>query len=168
MKGIYLLLGSNEGDRLRYLQHAAGLVGGRVGRVLRWSSVYRTEAWGVRDQADFMNSVLEVDSTLTPEDLLMELLEIERDLGRKRRNRWAERVIDIDILYYGDLVVQSGRLTVPHPEIQNRMFTLVPMCEVAPDLVHPVLKLDQKTLLQYCADPLGVIEVCGVEWIDGN
>jgi 2-amino-4-hydroxy-6-hydroxymethyldihydropteridine diphosphokinase len=159
MKGIYLLLGSNLGDRMAILRKARYMIQDQIGEVVNRSSVYATEAWGVRDQPEFFNQVLEVDCDLEPVSLLDRVLLIEKQLGRERIAKWGERIIDIDILYYRDQIIQSRRLTIPHPHIPSRRFALVPLTEIAPSLIHPVLKKDQTALLAACKDDLGVLKV---------
>jgi len=156
MKGIYLLLGGNEGDRLAVLARAVEYIDREIGNVLIASSTYESEPWGHTDQPYFLNRAIEVESNLTPRVLLEKILEIERELGRIRGAKWSQRVIDIDILYYGDRIVDEPGLHIPHPEIQNRRFALVPMTEIAPDLIHPELKEDQRSLLAKCPDHLDV------------
>jgi 2-amino-4-hydroxy-6-hydroxymethyldihydropteridine diphosphokinase len=149
--GIFLLLGSNMGDRFHHLDEARKLL-----RTVRaTSSVYVTAAWGKTDQREFYNQVVEVDSKLTPEELLENIQAIEIAMGRERIEKWGPRIIDIDILLYKDKVVNTERLTIPHPEMQNRRFTLVPLLELT-DMVHPVLKKTIGQLLQECKDPLPV------------
>jgi 2-amino-4-hydroxy-6-hydroxymethyldihydropteridine diphosphokinase len=159
MKGIYLLLGSNIGDRMAMIRKARRVIGDEIGGIVASSHIYRTEAWGIRDQPEFLNQVLEVDTVLEPVELLDGVLTIEQQLGRHRRVKWGERIIDIDILYYRDLVMDTRRLTIPHPHIASRKFTLVPLNEIAPTLIHPVLKQDQRALLAACQDDLQVIRI---------
>ncbi len=157
MNGIFLLLGSNLGDRQKVLHTARKQIETLAGAVVNASSIYETKAWGITDQPAFLNQVLEIKSSFNPQELLDILLEIERDMGRIRYKKWHERLIDIDILYYGDLLMQSENLTIPHPENQNRNFVLVPMAEIAPNLTHPVLGLSQLELLKNCVDQLEVV-----------
>jgi 2-amino-4-hydroxy-6-hydroxymethyldihydropteridine diphosphokinase len=148
--GIFLLLGSNLGDRLSHLVEART----RIGSVIRGSSVYATGAWGNTEQPEFLNQVLEVSTEEKAGVLLKRILGIETAMGRKRLEKWGTRSIDIDILLYRDEVVNEADLKIPHPEIQNRRFTLEPLCELAPDL-----KINGKTVLQLlkdCKDPLPV------------
>ena len=159
MKGIYLLLGSNLGDRLATLRQASQMIGDQIGVVVRQSSIYLSEAWGLRDQPDFLNQVLEIDSNLEPLAVLDKIITIEKQLGRRRIIKWGERAIDIDILYYGDHIIKSRRLTIPDQYISSRRFTLLPLCEIEPSLVHPVLKKDQCTLLSKCDDELMVVKL---------
>ena len=150
----FLLLGGNLGNREENLKKAASEISNRIGEVIEKSSIYETEAWGVHDQPDFLNQVLGVDSSLSPEELLFTCLEIEKDLGRVRKVHWGERLIDIDILFIEDKVINTQRLTVPHPEIQNRRFTLQPLAELASGFVHPVLQKEISSLLKECSDDL--------------
>ena len=156
MKGIYLLLGSNLGDSQATLKRASDLIERRIGKIVNSSSIYATEAWGIEDQPDFLNQVFEIESLLSPQSLLLKANAIEKALGRKRLIKWDSRIIDIDILYYGALIIDSDNLIIPHPENQNRNFVLVPMTEIAPDLLHPVLHLTQAQLLDRCEDKLSV------------
>ena len=157
MKGIYLLLGSNLGDSRGMLKSAVALIELNLGKVVDCSSMYKTKAWGVENQADFLNQVVEIESSLTPEKLLKEINQIEERLGRVRYEKWHSRIIDIDILYYGKIIVDTDDLKIPHPENQHRNFVLVPMAEIAADLIHPQLGLNQRELMENCSDTLDVI-----------
>lgn len=154
--GIYLLSGSNLGDRAANLLYALDLLEQKSISVVTQSELYETAAWGIESQPAFLNQVVEVKTELSPEALLISLLETEEQMGRKREVKWGERLIDIDILYYADRILESPGLTIPHPHIQDRRFTLVPLCELVPLLVHPVLRKTQQELLDLCPDPLEV------------
>ncbi len=156
MKGIYLLLGSNQGNRMQFLESAREHIHSMAGKVVRSSAVYITAPWGYAGQPDFYNQVLEVNSELSPDGLLVAIERIMSMIGRVRKIRWGKRVIDIDILYYSDLIIEKPDLKIPHPQIPDRRFTLVPLCELAPELIHPVLMCDQQTLLDNCEDELEV------------
>ena len=156
MTGIFLLLGTNLGDRHRNLLRAKELLLEAGIDILASSSVYETQPWGKEDQPWFLNVLLEVRTTLTPVGLLLKCQEVEVALGRTRIEKWGERIIDIDILYYHDQVINTRELVVPHPEIKNRKFTLLPLVELAAYVKHPVLNEDHKTLLTACDDPLEV------------
>jgi len=156
---IFILLGSNLGDRQANLNHARQEISRHIGRIITTSSLYKTAAWGNTNQPDFYNQVIEMSSTLTPEKLLDGILEIEKSLGRKREAKWGPRVIDIDILLWGALLVKSSHLTIPHPEIPNRRFTLLPLNEIAPEFLHPGEKKTIRELLEVCADSLEVIKI---------
>ncbi len=154
---IYLLLGSNLGDRLRLLQAAVHYLTLHLARgQVTCSSVYETAAWGKEDQPAFLNMAVGMDTTLTPELVLAATRQIEQSFGRQRIERWGERTLDIDILFYGQEVINSPQLTIPHPQIQARRFALVPMSEIASDLVHPILRKTILQLLQECTDSLEV------------
>lgn len=135
----YIGLGSNLGDREANLRRALKVMAGLPGiRVLRFSSVYRTEPVGKRGQPEFLNMVAEVETGLEPRDLLRLLLDIEKQLGRVRQGRWGPRTIDLDILYYGDRILTEPDLEIPHPRAHQRVFVLVPLAELAPGLADPV------------------------------
>ncbi len=156
MPKVYLLLGGNLGDRLLYLQQARERIAAQVGQLTRSSKLYETAAWGKTDQPAFLNQVLEVQTAQTPAQVLQSINAVEQQLGRVRQEHWGARVIDIDILFYDNLVLQSQRLTIPHPQLHLRRFTLLPLAELTPDLVHPVLGESIKQLLADCGDALKV------------
>jgi 2-amino-4-hydroxy-6-hydroxymethyldihydropteridine diphosphokinase len=155
-KGIYLLLGSNMGDAFAHLNNAIEALKKLPIEVIKISSVYKTAAWGKTDQNPFLNQCLEIKTDLKPEELLHLILQTELDLGRTRLEKWAERIIDIDILYFGSEIIHSQNLQVPHPYLHQRRFTLVPLCEISPDFVHPLLQLSNVDLLKNCEDLLDV------------
>ena len=156
MPKLYLLLGGNLGNRTLYLQQARETIASQVGTIVQASGIFETAAWGKTDQPSFLNQVLEVETQLGPEQVLQTINLIEHELGRERLEHWGARVIDIDILFYDDLVQQTQRLTIPHPQLHLRRFTLQPLLEVAPDLVHPVLQQTINELLTNCPDTLEV------------
>ena len=158
MPKTYLLLGGNLGDRLSYLAQAREGLARQVGSILRSSGIYETAAWGKTDQPAFLNQVLEVQTELQPAQLLQKINNLEQELGRVRLEHWGARVIDIDILFYEDMVLQSQRLTIPHPQLHLRRFTLLPLAELAPNLQHPVLGKTVTELLAVCPDELEVRE----------
>jgi len=158
-QNVFLLLGSNLGERLQILQSAAGLIEERVGAIQSSSSIYETAPWGVLDQPVFLNQILSVQTALMPKEVLRIILDIEHELGRIRYERWGARVIDIDMLYFNDLVLDSARLTLPHPRLHERMFTLIPLNEIAPGFVHPLLFKTTKELLAECADSGTVVKI---------
>ena len=156
MAGAYLLLGSNQGDREYFLAEAIQRINQLAGKIINKSAVYETAAWGLADQAAFLNQVIQVSTSLSPADLLYQLNLIEEALGRVRKTKWAARVIDIDILYYDDIILQTENLIIPHPHLHERRFTLVPLVELAPDFVHPVFQKSNTNLLAVCPDDLEV------------
>ncbi len=156
MKGIYLLLGSNLGDSRSLLEKAKAEISKDIGKIVISSFIYCTKAWGIEHQPDFFNQVLEVESDLPADIILQKINMIEEKLGRVRYIKWGSRIIDIDILYYGNEIIDTEKLRVPHPENKNRNFVLVPMAEIAPDFVHPKLLLTQTDMLRKCTDTLEV------------
>ena len=149
-----LLLGGNIGERKEYIIKARDAVSKQCGPILQMSSIYETEAWGVENQQDFLNQIIVVKSDENPFLFLNKILQIELDLGRLRFEKWAERVIDIDILFIDNNIIESESLKVPHPEIQNRNFTLAPLVEIMPEFTHPQLNTKMTTLLEKCTDKL--------------
>jgi len=152
-EGIYLLLGSNMGDKQQLLSTAIDKISISNTIKIR-SSIYETAPWGNTDQPSFYNQVVQITTSLKPEHLLAHLLNIEEEMGRIREVKWGQRIIDIDILYYNNLVINADQLTIPHPEIANRRFTLVPLVEIAEKFEHPILKKYQEELLDACEDEL--------------
>jgi 2-amino-4-hydroxy-6-hydroxymethyldihydropteridine diphosphokinase len=147
MKVIYLSLGSNLGDRERHLREAIALLGAEGVRVLRVSSLYETEPMEVRDQPWFLNLVVEAETDLLPKLLLARIRKIELGLGRRRGRPKGPRTIDIDILLYGESVIETTELRVPHPRLTERKFVLEPLAELAPELRHPVNRRSMRELL---------------------
>lgn len=143
---VFIELGTNLGDRLANLQVAKESVAPKV-EIVRESSIYETPPWGYKDQQDFLNQVIEVRTELEPLALLRFLKHIEGSMGRVRTFRNGPRVIDLDILLYGDRVLDRAELQIPHPQIQNRAFVLAPLNELAPNLVHPVMGKTIQSLL---------------------
>ena len=149
---VYLLLGSNLGDRLQVMRAASELIDMQIGSIVSSSSIYETAPWGVLDQPSFLNQVLEVETEMAPEEVLRIILDIEHELGRVRYERWGARVIDIDILYFDSLILDTARLTIPHPRLHERRFTLAPLAEIAPNFIHPVLDKSSEQLMAECTD----------------
>ena len=156
MQQALLLLGSNQGNREALLENARNSLVQGVGEITRVSSLYETAPWGNTNQPDFLNQVIEINTLLSPEVLLKTILHIEEQLGRYRSYRNAPRTIDIDILFYGNEIVQLPHLQIPHPRLQDRLFVLIPLQELVPALVHPVLHKTVDELVEACADPLNV------------
>lgn len=154
--GIFLSLGTNLGDRNQHLATARTWIEAKAGKIIKESAVYQTAAWGKTDQPDFYNQVIEIESILSPEDLLRTTLGIEADMGRIRTEVWGARTIDIDILLYSDIIVEREHLSIPHPRMNNRKFTLIPLAEIAPEVIHPVAKKTIRELLAICTDSLNV------------
>jgi 2-amino-4-hydroxy-6-hydroxymethyldihydropteridine diphosphokinase len=156
MHTSYILLGSNLGDRRKYIASAISEICATLGTVELSSSLYETASWGKHDQPDFLNQVIEIKTNHNPKDLLAGILKIEIDLGRKRIEKWGSRIIDIDILLYGDQVVDEPELNIPHPFLAFRRFCLMPLNEIAPKFVHPILKKTIQELLFELSDDLFV------------
>lgn len=157
-----MLLGSNLGDRQLFLKEADRLLQEQAGRILERSSIYETEPWGHTNKNNFLNQVLLVETSLDPYELLKVIKAIETKLGRIRKaQRYSPRCIDIDILFYNDGVYFSDDLAIPHPRLHDRMFTLVPLNEIAPDYLHPILKKTIRKLINDCDDKLAVRKVKG-------
>ena len=146
-KIVYIALGSNVGDRAAMLERAIVAMNSAGIRVLRQSSFYVTQPFHAPGQAWFLNAVVEAETSLLPLQLLHALLRIERELGRRRITPHGPRTIDLDILLFGDVIVNDLELTIPHPAMQYRRFALEPLVEIAPDAVHPVLKKTVRELL---------------------
>ncbi|MBI4930667.1 MAG: 2-amino-4-hydroxy-6-hydroxymethyldihydropteridine diphosphokinase [Bacteroidetes bacterium] len=144
------------GKREKFLPCAIGHIEKKIGKVILKSSLYNTKAWGIQNQNDFLNQAICVETILSAEKLLEEILLIEKQLGRERANKWEARKIDIDILFFNKLILQSAHLQIPHPHLHERKFTLVPLNEIASGLIHPVLGKSIKILLQDCTDKLEV------------
>jgi 2-amino-4-hydroxy-6-hydroxymethyldihydropteridine diphosphokinase len=149
---VFLLLGANLGERESTLKQAIELISDRISSVTMQSQLYETAPWGVIDQPAFLNQVIQIETELPPMKVLEQTLKIEKQLGRERRLRWGARMIDIDILYYADLILEDTELQLPHPRLHERRFTLVPLTEIAPDFIHPVLKKTNQELLNECTD----------------
>lgn len=160
VKDVYLLLGSNLGDRLKYLNDAIDKIQAEVGEVFVRSSVYETAAWGKTDQPGFLNLAIGIKTNFPPLEVLEKILKIETDLGRVRLVKWGERVVDIDLILYGDDVIEiENKLSVPHIEMQNRKFVLMPLAEIAPKVMHPVLHKTISYLLKNVKDTLRVTKI---------
>lgn len=156
---VFLALGSNLGARHEFLARAARALAGLPGSRLVWcSSVYETEPYGNTAQGNFLNAAVEMETPLDPPGLLGEIKRIEQEIGRTPSERWGPREIDIDILVYDGLVYSAGGLDVPHPDMERRKFVLIPLREIAPDLVHPVNGMTVGEMAQSCRDDSRVVK----------
>ena len=157
MNTAYIILGGNKGNKLQNIEQAVQLISEKVGMIVEKSDVFITAAWGNINQPDFLNQALCLQTPLSASDLLKQLLSIEQEFGRVRdHQKWMERTMDIDILFYNDDIITTSELIIPHPLIQERNFVLIPMAQLAPMLVHPVFKKNIETLLSECSDKLEV------------
>ncbi len=144
----YIAIGSNLGDRLKNCNHAVQRIDALTGcRVVKRSPWFRTSPVGMDTDEWFINGVAEIDTDLSPRELLHSLLQIEKSMGRVRKKKWESRIIDLDILLYGNSIIHDPELKIPHPLMHERRFVLVPMESIAPDLIHPVLGTSIKEML---------------------
>ncbi len=148
MHTAYIGIGSNLGYREDNCERAIKLLIANGILVTKRSSMAETEPWGVKEQPDFINMAVEIKTGLTPEELLRLLKNIEIDVGRLPSSHWGPRIIDLDILLYDDVIMETPELQIPHPGISEREFVLKPLAEIAPDKMHPVLKKSVKKLLE--------------------
>ena len=150
---VYLLIGGNLGDRFTLLNQAKKSIEENIGELVKESSIYETAPWGFVSDQNFLNQVLIVSTTLTPFMVLEKCQIIENELGRKRQSeQYASRTMDIDILFYNDQIVNESNLIIPHEHLHKRRFTLEPLVELSPDLVHPIINKTLKEILQNCKD----------------
>jgi 2-amino-4-hydroxy-6-hydroxymethyldihydropteridine diphosphokinase len=156
MNKVFLLIGGNMGNRLQNLHQAVSLLSAACGPVVQQSAMYETAAWGKTDQAAFLNQALLLTTSLSARELIATILSVEEEMGRQRTEKFGPRLIDIDMIFYNDDVIDEANLTIPHPELQNRRFVLVPLNEIAPSFVHPVLHKTVAELLKECKDELEV------------
>lgn len=155
METCYTLFGSNMGDKDSLFAQAYQLINNKCGQVVGMSSAYISEPWGFEADEWFLNRVIAVATELNPEEMLCRLLDIETKLGRIRHPKveaYTSRTVDLDILYFGNQIIHSANLKVPHLRLHLRRFALVPLCEMIPDFVHPVLRQTQRELLRLCPD----------------
>lgn len=155
-ESVFILLGSNLGDRQLLVNQASAMIEERCGKIVAKSRLYESEPWGFKSEHWFLNQVVILSTEMSPDDLMDTLLAIEMELGRDRttpHEGYVSRPIDLDILYWGeDLVVEKQHVIIPHPRLHKRRFTLLPLCDVAPDYVHPILKKTNRQLLDECDD----------------
>ncbi len=145
MVDVFLLLGSNLGNRVLLLKQAIEYIAEEIAPVIKQSAVYETQSWGKTDSPDYLNQVILIHTEVPAKTILQKVLNIEWRIGRVREEKWGPRLIDIDILFYSDKVIDEPELKVPHPELHKRRFTLEPLAEIAPGFIHPTLN---KNILQ--------------------
>lgn len=158
MNTVYIQLGSNIGERESFITKSMHKVEDDIGKIITSSSIFETTAWGNENQNNFLNSVIEIKTPFDAFTILQKSQEIENNLCRERSDKWGERTIDIDILFYNNKIINTKELTVPHPLIQKRKFVLVPLSEIAPNYMHPILKKNISTLLSECKDTQKVLD----------
>lgn len=156
MNSVFLIVGGNLGNRKKNLQTAATFINEQVGTIIQSSKIYETEPWGLTDQPAFYNQVHLVKSNLDAQTVIETILKIEKKMGRIRTVKNAARIIDIDILFFNEEIINEPNLIIPHREISNRRFVLMPLNEIAPLMIHPVLKENISELLSTCKDQLKV------------
>ncbi|MBI1341336.1 MAG: 2-amino-4-hydroxy-6-hydroxymethyldihydropteridine diphosphokinase [Terrimonas sp.] len=156
MNKAYLLIGGNMGDREKNLEQARALIAAQCGSIHALSPLYVTAAWGMTSQPDFLNQALEVYTPFNARQLIRKILKIEKQMGRMRTEKYGPRIIDVDILLFNQEMHDMHFLKVPHPELQNRRFALLPLAAIAPGLLHPVLNKTIGQLLVECRDDLAV------------
>ncbi|WP_106529207.1 2-amino-4-hydroxy-6-hydroxymethyldihydropteridine diphosphokinase [Chitinophaga niastensis] len=157
MNTAILLIGGNLGDRTGNLHQAVQLIAATAGKIGKISALYQTAPWGAVDQPDYLNQALQLHTELDALTLLHTLLEIERKIGRIRQEKWGSRLIDIDLIFFNEEIISLPELKIPHPQMQFRQFVLVPLQEIIPDFVHPVLLKTINELHSICPDDLPVI-----------
>ena len=158
MNTVYIQLGSNIGARESFIAKSIKQIEKNIGEIIAKSSVFETIPWGNENQNNFLNSVIKIKTPFDAFKVLQKSQEIENNLGRVRLRKWGERTIDIDILFYNNKIINTKELTVPHPLIQKRKFVLVPLSEIAPNYMHPILKKNISTLLSECKDTQKVLD----------
>ncbi|GAE01327.1 2-amino-4-hydroxy-6-hydroxymethyldihydropteridine diphosphokinase [Clostridium botulinum B str. Osaka05] len=146
MHTAYVAFGSNIGEKENYIKRALEKIEERKIKIIKVSPIYETEPYGVLDQDSFLNGVVKIETNLTPENLIKELLLIEKQLDRVRERRWGPRTIDLDIIFYDDLIINKNNLIIPHKDMGNREFVLKPLCDIDKNFIHPVLKKSVKQL----------------------
>lgn len=152
MNIVFLQLGSNLGNRKLLLQDAVFAIENRVGYIVEKSRIYESTPWRVEGQENYLNQIVKVKTALIADDVLSTILDIEKKLGRIRIEKWGQRLIDIDIIFYNDVIIETAQLCVPHKHMHERMFVLTPLQNIAPDMVHPKYNKTVEDLLQQCTD----------------
>ena len=163
MNTAFLLTGGNLGNRFQNLELAYKKIEQSCGLIISASSIYKTAAWGITAQPEFYNQAIQLQTFLSPDALMLALLSIEEKMGRKRTIKLGPRIIDIDILLMDDMIYNSSIVTIPHPHLPERRFALMPLAEIAANVMHPVFKKTINELLNECTDTLAVYKISGNE-----
>lgn len=149
---VYLILGSNLGNKLFYLQTAIRHISTKIGDIVKTSSVYESKPWGVTDQENYYNQVVQVSTLLSPLETIEKIHQIEAEMGRVRKRKYDSRIIDIDIAFWNNEIISENQLEIPHPRLHLRKFALLPLLEINPELIHPAIKKSVREILQKCPD----------------
>ena len=153
MHKVYLGIGGNIGNKEKNFEEVYQIIDNEIGKIIRSSSVYETPPWGFQAEEPFWNSIIEISTSLEDLELLWKIQEVEDRFGRKRgKEQYTSREMDIDILYFDDIYIETKTLIIPHPRIHQRKFVLVPLAEIAPELKHPLLRLTSLEMLENCKD----------------
>jgi 2-amino-4-hydroxy-6-hydroxymethyldihydropteridine diphosphokinase len=156
---VVLLLGTNIGDKLDNLERARLELTSEIGEIVTESAIYQTEPWGLKEQEAFLNQVIVVETLLRPMRIIENIWTIEKRMGRNKIEHWGPRIIDIDILFYGELIYEADDLKIPHPMLHERKFTLVPLVEIMPKFNHPLLGKSMRQLLEDSTDSSAVNKI---------
>lgn len=159
MHKTILHIGSNIGDLAVNLKEGVMLIEKYIGNIIAESKLYTTQAWGLQDQNDFLNKALIIETELSAHDLLTKCQEIESEIGRVKKVKWGPRIIDIDIIFFDDLILETEDLVIPHPRMHERNFVLFPLAEIIPDWKHPILSSSVEQLKKHSSDTLLTNEV---------
>ena len=156
----WIILGTNMGDKSQNLENSIQMLAHETGKIGIKSSIYESDSWGY-DDTNYYNQVLEIDTLFSPTELLENVLEIEKKMGRTRKTGhvYEARIIDIDILFYEDITIETNHLVIPHPKIADRKFVLMPLCEIIPNYIHPILKVSILEMLSATSDKLKVKKI---------
>jgi len=158
MNIIYLQLGTNLGEREKNLKKVISLIERYISKISQKSKVYLCSPWGRANQDDFLNQVICLESKFSAEKILKIIHLIENEMGRTRAEKWGERIIDIDILFFNNEIINQGNLIIPHPYLHERLFVIIPLMEISPNFIHPIFKKDITSLFETCKDQEKVTE----------
>ncbi len=149
---VFLSIGSNKGDKILFLNKAKDLIELKIGKISKISKIYETEPWGRKNQNNFLNQVIKLKTYHDPISLLRECKNIELEIGRSNSKKWDQREIDIDILYYSDIIIREKNLKIPHQHLHKRKFVLFPLKDIDDNFIHPQIKKNTSEILLGCED----------------